>query len=453
MMFRTLLAAFALAVCCLGDSARATTVMGGGSVLAYYDYTAEITAYNAASPPMKFTKYLPKVDSATGVEAFFNDDYTCDQNASSGANSGECSYPTPGVDCGAKPSSPTDFAANDFTIPSGYGPGLPPNFTIAFWSIACLGQASAGNVIELPSMGFGVAIPIVNHLVTANGGVTLNDAALCGIFSGQITDFSQITGKKGKLKPGPITVVYRTDAAVTSLVLTLHLSAVCTTSVNGHPFFTAQQKFAANFAENGLPVPSNFVGVSGSQAVADYLAGKSGMKVTSAISYIEPGFTSLMPLSSSLLSNHKPSPLLVAALFQGKTSMLPTAANVTTALENPEGSSLTVPTNAAEGANPANWTPLIQTTTAGYPIVGYTFFDFAQCYANHKAATSIVTFLTTHFTNSTAQTTQTNNGFVPVPNTSAAPWITTIENNILANNSTWNVDIEDPTACADLLGR
>ncbi len=455
-MLRSLLAGFALAVCCLGQSALAgTTVTGGGSVLASYDYAAEITAFNAASPPMKFSKYLPNVDSTVGLVAFFADDYTCDQNASNGANGGQCSYPIPGWECcNANISSPTDFDANDFAIPGGDNPDNPPIGTIEFWAISWLGQSGAANLIELPSMGFGVAIPIVNKLVTANGIVTLSDAALCGIFSGQITDFSQITGKKGKLKPGPITVVYRTDAAVTSWVLTAHLSAVCTTVVNGTPFFTAQSKFAAELAGNGLSVPANFVGVSGSRAVADYLAGRSGTRVTSAIGYIEPGFTTLFPSSSAVLSDRKPSPLLVAAIFQGRTSMLPTAANVTTGLEHPDqGSDLMVPRTAAAGANPANWTPIIQTTSAGYPIVGYTYFNFVQCYANPKVARSIVKFLTTHYSAGTAQTTQTNNGFVPVANTSAAPWITTIANNILANSSAWNIDIEDPLPCAGLAGR
>jgi hypothetical protein len=85
--------------------------------------------------------------------------------------------------------------------------------------------------------------------------------------------------------------------------------------------------------------------------------------------------------------------------------------------------------------------------------VGYTFFDVAQCHASSKAATSIVKFLTTHHTGSAAQTVQTNNGLVSVANTSAAPWITTVENNILANGSGWITDIENHTACAGLEAR
>ncbi len=86
--------------------------------------------------------------------------------------------------------------------------------------------------------------------------------------------------------------------------------------------------------------------------------------------------------------------------------------------------------------------------------MGYTFFDFAQCYTNPKIGSAILTFLKTHYVSTATQTTQINNGFVPVPNApSTAQWRMAIAHDILANDSGWNTNIQNPTVCAGLLGR
>jgi len=290
-----------------------------------------------------------------------------------------------------------------------------------------------------------------------NGGRAFSDNDLCGIFSGAITNFNQISDVTG-LTPGPITVVYRTDANGTSFVLTNHLNAVCTPdNTKSGIVFQANATFAQAYTNgvNSMALPSNFVGLNHAAGVADYMAGLSGTGVTSAVGYLSPDYTSLIPTSSALLSNGKMSPLVVAAVLENGKPVLPTAAFVTKGLETPlQGERLTPPSTDTDGANPANWTPLIQTTSAGYPIVGYTFFDFAQCYTNPKIGSAILTFLKTHYVSTATQTTQMNNGFVPVPNApSTAQWRTAIAHDILANDSGWNTNIQNPTVCAGLLGR
>jgi ABC-type phosphate transport system substrate-binding protein len=140
-------AAFLLALSTsFAASAATPVVQGGGAILPYFDYNAEIAAFNATAPKATFTEYLPDVDSAVGLEAFFDDNYTCDKNASSGANGGACSGTAGGANA-------VDFAASDIPVTS---------TQIAAWAISEFGQYTAANLIQLPALGFGVAIPVVN---------------------------------------------------------------------------------------------------------------------------------------------------------------------------------------------------------------------------------------------------------------------------------------------------
>ena len=97
-----------------------------------------------------------------------------------------------------------------------------------------------------------------------------------------------------------------------------------------------------------------------------------------AIGYVTPDWTSLDPNSHSHALQRPQSSLLVAGIYNGTKAYTPTAHNIEARLEkSTEGTNLTPPTNAAQGANPALWVPVIQKTSAGYPIVGYTTLDLA----------------------------------------------------------------------------
>ena len=337
---------------------------------------------------------------------------------------------------------PDDYAAND----------IPVNSTmIATWGTSDVGQPFSGNFIQIPSMGYGAAIPIVNPAVSKNGGATLSDNDLCGIFSGKLTDFSQITDA-GVTWSGPITVTYyASQGEGITFTLTDHLSAVCT-AMNSNITFIAATSLASEFSYNHVPVPSNFVALNGSGGIADYLAGLSGTSVTSAVGYLTPDYTSLVSTSPVTLSNGLPSPLLVAGVFRGTTKELPTSSAIGAGLNHPAtGENLVPPTSAAAGANPTLWLPVIQTTSAGYPIVGYTAFDFAQCYnsPHQKVSAGILAFLKAHYGTGSPLTTQIDNGFAPIAKSFAAA----IKKNILANSNDWNDNIENLTACSELQGR
>jgi phosphate transport system substrate-binding protein len=448
-MLRRLCAFVALALSLAACAAQAfqeepgtlPVIYGGGSMLPFYDYTSEISTFNATATKATVTPYLANVTSSVAIEGILRDDFTCVSNASSGANGGNCSGTCIQPDCMPGP-IPDDYAANDLALTSAQ---------IATWAVSAVGQPTAGNLIQIPSMGYGVAIPVVNSAVATNGAVTLSDGDLCGIFSGLITDFSQITDA-GTLTPGPITVAYRSDSAGITLTLTYHLNGVCT-SANSAITFQGVENFATLFSLNNVAIPGNFIGLTESAGIANYLAGLSGTAVTSAIGYLTPDYTSLVT-SPVTLSNALPSPLLVAGVYQGRAKELPTAAAIETALAHPKmGVSLTPPTTEVEGANPAAWFPLIQTTSKGYPIVGYTAFDFAQCYRDKGVSKGIVAFLKAHYGTGSPKTTQIDSGFAQVESS----FRTAIKNHILANTNTgtgvWNDNIGNPTACYELFGR
>jgi phosphate transport system substrate-binding protein len=442
-------AASAAALACLSTAAfaKATpqgTITGGGSTLAQFDYIAEYSLYNAAATTAEatFSTYW-EAGSGTGQKAFLNDDLSCDINHVTGGNGGNCSGAA-GV-----AGNTVTYGASDATLNS---------TQIATWATSSFGQSLAGNLIQLPSMGVGVSIPINDTNITANGQATFSDGDLCGIFSGLITDFSQITDSATAPAAGQFKLVYRSDGSGTTFLLTSHLNAVCNAgNTKSGVSFTATTTFASLFTSLGgiSTVIPNSVAETGSGGIANYMAGLSNGAVPQALGYISPDFTTVDPNSFATLSNGEKSPLVVASVFNGTTAELPTVIEITAALAHATlGSNLTPPTNATEGANPALWVPLIQTASQGYPIVGYTTYDFAQCYSDKTVTKGVLTFLKDHYTVGGAYVSdQKQNGFVPVANSAASAFLTTIKKNILANVNGWNTNIGNTTVCTVGVGR
>jgi ABC-type phosphate transport system substrate-binding protein len=442
-----LCAASAAALTCLYGAAHAAvpqgTINGGGSTLAQFDYIAEFATYAAlvSKKDATFGTYW-EAGSGTGQKAFLNDDLSCDIDSITGANSSSCSG---GAGVGAAGNT-VDYGASDATLNS---------TQIATWATSSFGQSYAGNLIQLPSMGVGVSIPVNDTNITSNGQATLSDNDLCGIFSGKLTNFSQITDSATAPAAGVFKVVYRSDGSGTTFLLTNHLNAVCnSTNTAAGVTFTATTSFASLFSNIATQFPTA-IGQKGSNGIANYMAGLLSGPVPQALGYLSPDFTTVDPNSDATLSNGAKSPLVVAGVKNGTTAILPTTVNITTALAHAKlGENLTPPSTAAQGANPASWVPLIQTASAGYPIVGYTTFDFAQCYNNTTVLAGVKAFLKDHYGNkATFYPIQNRNGFVTVANSGAARFVKTIDQNILANAHGWNTDIGDATACTGKHGR
>jgi ABC-type phosphate transport system substrate-binding protein len=111
------------------------------------------------------------------------------------------------------------------------------------------GFASGGKVtaysqpVQFPSLVGSIAIAFNNPDVAASS-LNLSDSALCRIFSGAVTDWSQLstaeTGLAATLPFRAMHVTYRADGSGESFSLANHLSTVCLPDASGHRFRTDQ---------------------------------------------------------------------------------------------------------------------------------------------------------------------------------------------------------------------
>jgi hypothetical protein len=448
---RTLsVAALAAALSPASGLAQIATLNGGGATSPQADYAgtndpntgaprSEFSLWNSTKQKATFGTYWGS-GSGVGQQAFIQNDLTCDINKVTGNNSGKCSN-TPG---GA---NAVHYGTSDSVLSTAQ---------VATWSTSTWGQSAAGNLIQLPALGTGPAIITNDTNITSNGQLQLSDNDLCGIFSGLITDFSQLTDT-GSFKPAPggIQVVYRIDSSGPTQMLTNHFSAVCNTSnTKAGITFTATTTFATLFPGGVAAFIPNSFGVTLSSGMANYMAGLSNGPVPQAIGYVSPDWTSITPNSPEVLQNGLPSPLLVGAIYNGAAAFLPTVANIIKGLANVKtGTNLTPPANATDGANPLKWVPTVQVVKTGYPIVGYGTFLFPQCYQTAADATAVKAYLVKHYTGAPYKSIQSNNGLVPIPNSGTAKFITAIQKNITTNKNGWKTDIGNTTACAGLAGR
>jgi len=446
-MNRTFLLGAAAFLSAAAAHAQTTGSMTGGGAF-NTDYPPEMHKFNIGSggaglPPLPpgpsatFSTYFA-VGSGQGQLAFLSDDLTCDADSPPYGNGGGCQGPAGGA------GNTVSYAASDVAFDAAQ---------IASWATASFGQTAAANLIQLPSMGVGVAIPVDNAATRANGALTLSDDDLCGVFSGAITDFSQIADSVTTPKPGPITVFYSTQEEGPSFWLTAHLAAVCNGN-NSAITFAPTTDFASLFAGG---VPGNFVPEAGNAAMASAMAGCGGSLPT-GLGYLTPDYTTIDPKSQARigckLNGSNRSPLVVAGLDVGATPYIPTVANIARGLTSAVlGSDLVPPGNAGAGADPANWAPVVQTVSAGYPIVGYTLLDFAQCYADPTVSAAIPLFLADHYGARHYQSIENANGFVTLKQVAKTKYFATIKNNILANKRGWGDDIGDAAVCGGKKGR
>lgn len=426
--------------------ATAIGINGGGDTLAdevLAGTGGEFALFNSTATKATLGTFWA-AGSGPSQNALIYDDLTCDIDAVTGANGGTCVGPDGGTN------NTVDYAA---------AVGKLTSSQISTWATSSFGQAEAGNLIEIPAFGIAPAIVVNDAKITKNGQLELSDNDLCGIYSGLITDFSQITDTTPKPAPGQFKLVYRTDANGLTFLITDHLSAVCSTSnTQAGITFTATQTFATLFPGGINSWIPNAVGESGDAGVANYLSGLSEEVVPQALGYVSTGWTSLYPDSQTALSNGAHSALLVAALENGGVKYQPTIANVIKGLLSPSsvpgnGSNLTPPSNPTDGANPTNWIPLTPLVQTGYPIVGYSEFVLFQCYHSVALSNGVVSFLKDHYAKATYHAIQNANGFVTLSQVTANGFLKAIEDNILADDNSWLTDIHDPVACDGIEGR
>ncbi|MFL1416402.1 substrate-binding domain-containing protein [Pseudomonas fildesensis] len=262
-------------------------------------------------------------------------------------------------------------------------------------------QAAWGKLIQVPSVATSVAIPFNKAGTNA---VDLSVNQLCGVFSGRLSDWSQITGSG---RTGAIKVVYRSESSGTTELFTRFLNAKCTEA----KAFAITTTFSSSYGNVANSVPAGAVAANGSQGVMTALNATDG-----GITYMSPDYaaTTLAGLDDATK---------VAKI--GGVS--PAPANVSTAI-----GLIPAPTEArADGSFidatvQDNWVPVFAATasgastfaypTSGYPILGFTNVIFSQCYADATQTTQVRAFFARHYgAFSNNDTAINNNRFVPLP--------------------------------------
>ena len=167
MLRYTLLGTTAAAVIAFAGAASAQTVVhGGGATLPQPAYAAINTLLETAVPSVTHT--YGAVGSGAGRRGFLKQDST---------------------QHGFAAGLPVDFAASDATL-SSTEISAWSSTTYPGWS-ASTGQATAGNLIQLPGFGTPITLAYVSAFAKP---FQLSTDDICGIFSGKLTNWNQITG-------------------------------------------------------------------------------------------------------------------------------------------------------------------------------------------------------------------------------------------------------------------
>ena len=281
-----------------------------------------------------------------------------------------------------------------------------------------------GPPIQAPSLSYSVVISFAptatwtpKNLVPSGGSsrVNLSTNALCGLFTGAITDWSspefKATNRNTQLGSGPITVVYRHDGAATTTLLSNALLNQCGTTshpVSTHP--VPDQWLADNAIPNTPPyvsntsfffnvfskghLPANFYNNSSFSGVVGGVVTITGMQeavdaTPGAVGYLSTDYAPPTATGTDPLGN----PIAAAANIQSYASFStpgaapkyfpPSAAHTLSIMKS------ATPPSFAGGAsapalNPINWSVInpAPTDPNAYPIGGFAYFELYSCYAS-----------------------------------------------------------------------
>lgn len=303
--------------------------------------------------------------------------------------------------------------------------------------------ATNGPIVQYPLYGVAVALVTAEAGITQNGQVIIDDGALCGIMSGQLTDWSQFGNSA---PPGGFSVVYdaSTGSGLTWL-LTQHLHAAC--NATNSAFTTLPVPVTGNFAS--LPVPGGvaknprFVAATGTAAMQAALLASG-----SAIGYLAPSFTSVAPASPVASS------LVVAALVnaQNHVPYTPTISYTANGLRNagPGAVNTTAPATRNAAANAANWVPQNPMPASGYPIVGWASWIVSTCYAT--VGRIFLQYLTQPYNPTMHAAIVANAGFATLTSTNGV-FAKAVQADLLKNTSNYGINIENALTCLAYTGR
>ncbi|VWC44355.1 phosphate ABC transporter substrate-binding protein [Burkholderia lata] len=311
-----------------------------------------------------------------------------------------------------------------------------------------------GPLIQIPYIVTPITVSLVNApAVTSTTtpqttpgqahSIALNDDDLCGIFSGNFTNWNQVTNPETGSKyasSAKINVIYRLDGSGTTELLTRHLAAVCKTNANtaSGVTFVDSLTFTDSFP-TGFPGSASFTPASGSGGVRTALLAATGP----AVAYLSPDYTNtfLAPQSTVVNPSGTTATQLQVASLVNATNGVYYAPNYTNASQ--ALGSVAPPATRIQAANQANWVPNAGTPASGYPVSGTSQIILSQCYADPNVKSAVHDFLNAHYTNASFASIVHGNGFDTVPSN----YQTAISNDFLSNASAFNLDIGNASVC------
>ncbi|WP_426418669.1 substrate-binding domain-containing protein [Bradyrhizobium genosp. A] len=475
------LASVALGAICASEAANAQTIIRGGgdtSVSIAYRNLFDCASYQIFGPsadtPAGVT--TPLSTSCIGIGPNFPHDAYLFLYAPVGSRVGKAGFvahtASPGYynNWTAKVSGNIPYADNTFapTWPyasiqfAGSDILLLPSDVATYNTNS--GPANWGNILFMPAVVMPVAISINPHgdsshypgypWAVAPNTIKLSRKSLCGIFSGHITkwDNASITADNGvAVGSGQITVVHRSDGSGTNFLLTNALTEQCRTVYGPNnetdptmtlyafpwtdrgvataqcPALPAVGSTFSNWPDDrpvlatdqcgrtiSNPGGGVFVGAQGDSGVASTVATTYGAIGYNSVDLVQPIVPS-GPQTAMLQSQYD---------IDNATGAyhLPTAWGAETAM-----AAVTPVFDDTTRANPLNWaaqgTVPNPALPGSYPIAGFSWFLFYQCYAATDVAAVIPHYINWHYSNALAASVLADHSMAVPP----APWVNEIQ--------------------------
>ncbi|VFR18965.1 Phosphate-binding DING protein (related to PstS) [plant metagenome] len=356
----------------VGAAASAQTVVGGGATLPQPLYTNLINNEFA-----NFAAYVG-TGSGTGKTAFVTN------------NGGLFNATGSSVHYAGSDSALTQANLNTYNTTSG---------------------GNWGPVIQIPAVATAVLLP---YKVTGQTALDLTDDQICQIFGVADQTWGDVLGTTDATQ---VRVVYRTEGSGTTELLANYLAAAC----DGWGFTVSNSFATVVGGALGEPIPSHWIGASGSSGVAAVFQGSQ----TGVFGYLSPDV------------NYTGNDNSVVARVNG---YLPDAESVQAGIADQ------APPSGAAAADPLAWVPAYVQPEVGYPIFGTTNLLVNQCYTSSAVEAEIVDFVTRlNELNDEVPPPATNlitaHNFVQLPGT----WNAAIRDTFLSASS--SLAIGNATAC------
>jgi phosphate transport system substrate-binding protein len=361
---------------CLASAAGASSLVGGGATLPAIGYTGSATF------PAAFTPITPGAGSLLGVYASTSSNSVTYCPTGSGAGKKILAGNTPATfqvngRCGeTSTTAPLGFTLGGTSLAQASFAASDAPISASEFAAYTAGHGTGTQPVQFPSVAGAIAVVFNKAGVTS---LTLTEAQICGVFSGKITNWSDlVAGATGTIK-----VVYRSDGSGTSFSMLNHLSAVCPANVfagtTAADQFTTSQNWAGGLDSTGRPVGaqayinSSFVPANGNAGVTSTVT-----STADSIGYAEAANGITAPARFASVRNAHSNVVVSPATGFGLTTFsVPSTALVydqsiadtTTSTGRPILNALSTTSQCIAVVNPDAYAD----PSTGYPIVAVTY--------------------------------------------------------------------------------